>query len=152
LHCKVKNLVVKHECKDIRPRLFEIQPETVKFKCRLKIGQEKVLVKMTGFQFGLISDSCTTGHKLQGHTAQELFVNKWACHSNWSCVVLSPATTMLGLCFQNRLSKDLSLCAMPEEMKRMLARFREEIGIKDLSDKDCKQLLQQQVDRMSRMG
>jgi len=26
---QVKKLVVKHECEDIRPRLFEIQPETV---------------------------------------------------------------------------------------------------------------------------
>jgi len=96
---QVKKLVVKHECKDIRLRLFEIQPETVKFKSRLKIGQEKKRMKMTGFQFGLISNSCTTGHKLQGYTVQELFVNEWAYHSNWSYVVLSRVTTMLGLYF-----------------------------------------------------
>jgi len=110
------------------------------------------IVKMTGFLFGLISNSCMTGHKLQGCVAQELFVNEWACHSNWSCVVSSGVTTMLGPHFRNRLSKDLSLCAMPEEMKRMLARFREAIGIKDLSDDGCEQLLQWEVDRMSRMG
>ena len=86
------------------------------------------------------------------NTAQELFVNEWAYHSNWSYVVSSRVTTMLGLHFRNRLSEDLSLYAMPEEMKRMLTRFRAEIGIKQLSDEDYQQLLQQEVDRMSHMG
>ena len=149
---QVKKLVVKHECKDIRPRLFEIQPETVKFMCRLKIGHEKLMMKMTGFQFGLISNSCTTGHKLQGCTALELFVNEWAYHSNWSYVVLSRVTTMLGLYFRKPLDEDLTLYAMPEEMKRMLAKFREEICIKDLSDDNYNQLLQEEVGRMSCMG
>jgi len=41
---------------------------------------------------------------------------------------------------------------MPEEMKRMLAKFRGKIGTKDLSDDDHEQLLQQEADRMSCMG
>jgi len=66
---------------------------------RLKTGHEKVLLKMTGFQFGLISSSCTTEHKLQGCTALKLFVCDWAYHPNWLQVVLSPAMAMLDICF-----------------------------------------------------
>ena len=148
---QVKKLIVKHESKDILPRMFKIEPEKVKFNCRLKIGHEKVLVKMTGWQFSLISNSCTTGHKLQGYMALELFVNKWAYHSNWLYVVLSQVTKMLGLFFQKPLSKDLSLYAMPEEMKEMLKKFREDICIKELSDDDYAMFLHEEVGRMSRM-
>ena len=148
---QVKKLVVKHESKDIRPRTFDMVAETVKFNCRLKIQQAKVLVKMNGSQFSLISNSCTTGHKLQGYTALELFVNEWAYHSNWSHVVLSRVRTMLGLFFRTPLEEDLSLYEMPKEMKDMLAKFREEICIKDLSDDDYATLLQEEVARMDRM-
>lgn len=144
-------MVVKHESKDIRPRFFTVKSEKVKFKCHLKIGQERVLVKMSGSQFGLISNSCTTGHKLQGYTALELFVNEWAYHSNWTYVVLSRVRTMLGLFFRTPLSEDLSAYRMPEEMKSMLQGFRDKIGIKDLSDDDYNAFLRQEVDRMSRM-
>jgi AAA domain/Helitron helicase-like domain at N-terminus len=148
---QVKELVVKHESNDIRPRFFTVKSEKVKFKCHLKIGQERVLVKMSGSQFGLISNSCTTGHKLQGYTALELFVNEWAYHSNWTYVVLSRVRTMLGLFFRTPLSEDLSAYRMPEEMKSMLQGFRDKIGIKDLSDDDYNAFLRQEVDRMSRM-
>ena len=148
---QVKKLVVKHENKDIRPRCFEITPDDVKFYCKIKIGPERVRVQMKGQQLGLISNSCTTGHKLQGYTALELFVNEWAYHSNWSYVVLSRVTTMLGLYFRKPLSTDLSSYAMPEEMKRMLQGFRESIGIKQLSDEDYLRLLQEDAARMTRM-
>ena len=59
---------------------------------------------------------------------------------------------MLGSYFWKPLDEDLTLYAMPEEMKRMSAKFREEICIKDLSDNDYNKLLQEEVGRMSRMG
>jgi hypothetical protein len=96
---QIKQLVVKHENSDIQPRMFSVEAEKVNFFGKLKIGQEKTRVKMSGCQFGLISNACTTGHKLQGYTASELFVNEWAYHSNWPHVVVSRTTTMLGLFF-----------------------------------------------------
>ena len=52
---------------------------------------------MKGTQFPIISNSCTTGHKLQGYTVPKILVNDWYYGTNWAYIVLSRVKTMDGL-------------------------------------------------------
>jgi hypothetical protein len=47
------------------------------------------LVEMKGHQFSVLSNTATTGHKLQGATLDSLFVHEWNYKENWPYVVLS---------------------------------------------------------------
>ena len=91
---------------------------------------------MKGNQFPLISNSCTTGHKLQGCTVDDILVNSWHYAANWVYVVLSRVRTMAGLYIREPLSKDLSKYKKPSAMKQMIESFKERIGMKMLSEDD----------------
>ena len=47
------------------------------------------MVKMKATQLPVISNQATTGHKLQGASINQLFVNNWNYTTNWPYVVLS---------------------------------------------------------------
>ena len=57
--------LVQHEADDIVPQKFCVRPEEQTFECKIKIGDETVKAEMKGIQCPLMSNSCTTGHKLQ---------------------------------------------------------------------------------------
>jgi len=40
-------------------------------------------------RFPVLSNNCTTGHKLQGQTKESLFISAWFYGKNWPYVVLS---------------------------------------------------------------
>ena len=84
---------------------------------------------MKGMQFRLVSNSATTGHKLQGYTAKSLLVNDWQYQANWAYVVLSRVTTMAGLYFRQKLSEDLDKYKKDKRMLKMLDKFRETVAI-----------------------
>jgi hypothetical protein len=93
---------------------------------------------MKGKQFPIISNSATTGHKLQGCTLAELAVFEQFCGQNWMYVVLSRVRTMKGLYLAEPLDVDINKYAMPEKMKRMIADFKTRIGMNLYTENEYK--------------
>lgn len=143
---QVLSVEVKHEASDIIPATFNVKCEKFNFKAEMKIGTEEAIAGMSGKQFPLISNSCTTGHKLQGCTCSSLLVNDWHYGSNWPYVVLSRVKTMAGLYIARPLDEDLSKYEMPEEMKRMLNAFRSTISHEDITDEEYDAMLKDTAD------
>ena len=106
----------------------------------MKVGLDELYVRVQGTQFPLISNSCTTGHKLQGCSLQSILANTWYYGANWAYVVLSRVTTMFGLHMRKPLSKDLSKYKKPEAMKRMLEDFKNRIAVQMIDDSDYEDL------------
>ena len=129
---QIKSILVQHEAADIYPNRFEVVPKKFTFKAKFDTGYGKLEAGMSGKQFPLISNSATTGHKLQGCTAQTLLALEWNYRSNWPYVVLSRVTTMLGLYLAVDLTEDLSKLGMPAKMKAMLESFREKHSLQPI--------------------
>ena len=108
-----------------------------KFRCSMNVGDEQLTVSMQGTQFPLISNSCTTGHKLQGCTVTSTLANTWYYGANWACVVLSRVKTMNGLYLRVKLTRDLSKYAKPQAMKDMLQKFKSTIAVQLLDEEEC---------------
>ena len=137
---QVSSTLVEHECDTITPKLFEVFPETHSFVTKLHDKKESLdkdlFVRMKGNQFPLISNSCTTGHKLQGCTVDNTLVNSWHYGCNWVYVVLSRVRTHTGLYLRKRLSYDLLKCAQNEDMKKMLRLFEQTISVTYLTEEE----------------
>ena len=95
---------------------------------------------MRGLQFPIISNTCTTGHKLQGCTVDSILANDWFYGANWAYVVLSRVRTMAGLYLRKRLTRNLKKYAKPEAMKRMLKAFADSVQMEMLSDEEYTKL------------
>ena len=74
------------------------------------------MVKMKATQLPVISNQATTGHKLQGASINQLFVNNWNYTTNWPYIVLSRLRLSKGLYLCNKLSMDLTKYAMPWQL------------------------------------
>ena len=133
---------VQHENEDILPRQFHIEPQQFPFTCMMNLADEDRYIAMRGLQFPVISNTCTTGHKLQGCTVDSILANGWYYGANWAYVVLSRVRTMKGLSLTKRLTRDLQKYPKPETMKRMLKRFSETIEMEMISDKEYDSLLE----------
>jgi hypothetical protein len=136
----VKYVSVTHVVPDMEPPSFSVTTQNFSFSCALETCGGELTVAMKGEQFPIISNSCTTGHKLQGSTMDELLVDEWQYKQNWVYVVLSRVKTMKGLYIRTKLKEDLEKYEMPVEMKAMLRAFSDNIGIKDLTDEDYTRL------------
>ena len=79
---------------------------------------------MSGNQFPIISNTATTGHKLQGCSLDAILVNDWCYKANWVYVVLSRVKTLGGLYLRQELSYDLSKYQQSKAMKDMMESFQ----------------------------
>ena len=93
---QVISIVLKHNNPKILPNMFQLEPIEFRITARilkLKILQmkedDRKMVKMKATQLPVISNQATTGHKLQGASINQLFVNNWNYTTNWPYVVLS---------------------------------------------------------------
>ena len=93
---QVVSIVLKHNNPKILPNTFQLEP--IEFRITARILKPKLLrmkeddrkmVKMKATQLPVISNQATTGHKLQGASINQLFVNNWNYTTNWPYVVLS---------------------------------------------------------------
>ena len=93
---QVISIVLKHNNPKIIPNIFQLK--TVEFRITARILKPKLhqmkeddckMVKMKATQLPVISNQATTGHKLQGASINQLFVNNWNYTTNWPYVVLS---------------------------------------------------------------
>jgi hypothetical protein len=107
----------------MNPATYEVAARVTSFVARIEIGGETLLQPMKGRQFPLISNTATTGHKLQGCTLEVLLVNDWRYCKNWSYVVLSRVRTMEGLYMTQPLSLDLDNYLMDWRMTQMMKQF-----------------------------
>lgn len=133
---QVESIQVQHENDDILPPIFDIKVQDFTFKTKMQVGTEDLVAKMGGKQFPIISNTCTTGHKLQGCTVKELLCNAWHYTGNWAYVVLSRVKEMKGLHIRHRLTMDLKKYKMPQNMKDMLAAFEEKCALSQFTDED----------------
>ena len=106
----------------------------------MMVGLEELFAGMKGRQFPIISNSCTTGHKLQGRIMDSILANDWYYGANWVYVVLSRVKTMKGLFIQKPLSKDLKKYEKPAAMKEMLKKFQETISVEMFTDEEYEQM------------
>ena len=137
---QVEHILVEHECEDIVPRRFTIESQVTSFHCKMHLEGEKEWLALRGTQFPIISNSCTTGHKLQGCTVEDILANDWNFGANWVYVVLSRVKTMAGLYIRQKLPLKLEKYAKSQEMKDMIRKFAETINYEAISDSEYKQL------------
>ena len=137
---QVEHIVAEHECEDIVPRRFTIESQVTSFHCKMHLEGEKEWLALRGTQFPIISNSCTTGHKLQGCTVEDILANDWNFGANWVYVVLSRVKTMAGLYIRQKLPLKLEKYAKSQEMKDMIRKFAETINYEAISDSEYKQL------------
>jgi hypothetical protein len=81
---QVSHMELRHSNNRIVPSTFSLEPKTYTFEARFPVPEslsindkEFEMVKMKARQFPLISNTATTGHKLQGATMNKLFVHEW---------------------------------------------------------------------------
>ena len=137
---QVESISLEHENEDIVPRQFDLSAKTFNFQCRMQVGMEELYTGIRGDQFPIISNSCTTGHKLQGCTVDTILANDWYYGANWVYVVLSRVKTMSGLYIRKPLSFKLEKYDKPEDMKKMLQVFRERILIGEITLDEYREL------------
>ena len=133
---QVDSILVEHTNPDIIPSSFLVTHKSWPFQASIKIGGAKIKADMRGQQFPIISNSATTGHKLQGCSLDQLLVNDWEYKYNWAYVVLSRVRTMAGLYLQQPLSEDLEKYRMPQAMTDMLRSFEENKALQAISDSE----------------
>ena len=95
---QIESILVEHESSDITPRQFNVTVDEWTFSTKLEVGMEALKVSMQGSQFPIVSNSCATGHTLQGCTVDKILINDFNHQKNWPHVVLSCVKTMNGLC------------------------------------------------------
>ena len=124
---QVVSIVLKHNNPKIIPNMFQLK--LIEFRTTARILKPQLLqmkeddhemVKMKVTQLPVISNQATTGHKLQGASINQLFVNNWNYTTNWPYVVLSRLRSSKGLYLCNKLSTDLTKYAMPWELQKMI--------------------------------
>ena len=78
------------------PNTFKLEPIEFRITTRILKPQllrmkeaDREMLKMKATQLPVISNQATTGHKLQGASINQLFVNNWNYTTNWPYVVLS---------------------------------------------------------------
>ena len=127
---QVISIVLKHNNSKILPSTFKLEP--IEFRITARILKPQLLrmkhddretVKMKATQLPIISNQATTGHKLQGASINQLFVNNWNYTTNWPYVVLSRLRSSQGLYLRNKLSTDLTKYAMPWQLQKMIQRL-----------------------------
>lgn len=121
--CNTTSCIERHELTGVK-------------ECKMDIYGEKVPTKMRGDQCPIISNSCTTGHKLQGCTVDSILVNDWHYGQNWAYTVLSRVKTMAGLYLRTLLTEDLEKYRMSPDMLAMLDQFRRDFSLSPISVED----------------
>ena len=79
---QVNSICLEHENEDITPSQFELKSKTFNFQCQMNVNDAEFYTGMRGEQFPIISNSCTTGHKLQGCTVDAILANDWYYGAN----------------------------------------------------------------------
>ena len=132
---QVKELHLQHENDRIVPQHFSLNPTCHSFSTEIPTGpgwSESWSVTMKGTQLPVVSNTATTGHKLQGATLLELLVSELRYDKNWAYVVLSRVKTMKGLALKEKLSQDLEKYRCSSKLKTLLKKFEDNKQVKEI--------------------
>ena len=111
----------------------KINTKEFTFKCNYPLPQEmqfgtreaRHLLEMKGRQLPFVSNTATTGHKLQGATKDTLYIPYWHYGTpNWPYVVISRVRTRYGLFLGEKLNPDKDY-SMDSRIVRMLNYFQQ---------------------------
>ena len=145
---QIKRVILKHENEKARTEFFELEPKKIKFKMKVPIpevmqsggkgGKKHEWLRLSVVQLPIIANNATTGHKLQGATLKEIFVQVINNTKNWLYVVVSRVKTLEGLFLRQKIKKsDLKIYnAIPEKLTKMLGHFKKRIWKKPFEKKD----------------
>jgi hypothetical protein len=87
-------------------------------------------------QLPVVSNTATTGHKLQGSGVDSLFVSEWKNEASWIYVILSRVKTRNGLFLREELKPDIKLHAIPMLLQKKLRHFRSNCTRPDLDEEE----------------
>jgi hypothetical protein len=105
-----------------------MKPQTFSFTANLPLPFDLAAnipptrkLSLKAIQLPVVSNTATTGHKLQGATIDDLFVHAWnySCTS-WVYVVLSRVRTMKGLIFRKPLKWHPASFSVPGRLTNFL--------------------------------
>ena len=144
---QVSHIVLQHCNTNIEPQKFMLEPKDFSFTALMPIPDllqgesiQRNKSGMKGYQLPIVSNTATTGHKLQGSSMDVLFVHEWNYTTNWPYVVLSRVRTMEGLWFREPLKNDLKKYSLPEEYVSYRAKLLKKL-VERLSDEQRQDLL-----------
>ena len=110
---------------------FKVEPKEFFYSTNLRFPEmlsmetsDRATVRMKAQQLPFLSNSATTGHKLQGSTLKSLFVHCWRYERNWPYVVLSRVRTLAGLFLRLPLSSDPKKYSVPSGYTKMIQTMR----------------------------
>ena len=128
---QIEHVRLRHENPSVRPQRFALEPRKYSVYAffpkpgstsTAKINKDRMEMKFN--QLPIISNTATTGHKLQGSSVDCIFVQSWNYKDNWPYVVLSRVRTIDGLFLREPLSYDLKRYAMSPKLVKFVERFR----------------------------
>ena len=146
---QIDKLRLRHACGGVDPPVFDVFCDTHSVTAKWPVpshlrvsNKTDDLVRMKLNQFPVVSNTCTTGHKLQGKTVDAIFAWEWNYTTNWPHVVLSRVKTMDGVCLRTKLDCDLQKCEVPQDLTDMIARFKQ-FEPEHLDLAACEQILEE---------
>ena len=129
---QVECIVLRHQTKGMTDRLFKMKSDVHRVSAKWPMpkslqtsNKRDEMIPMVIHQFPIVRNSCTTGHKLQGKTEENIFIYEWHYGTNWPYVVLSRVTTMAGVFIREDLDEDVSKYCIPEELNYLLSSLRD---------------------------
>lgn len=128
---QIKYIRLRHTSCDINPPVFKLEPKKYHIRCKMPgTSSDRALnlkyhhLDMTCVHFNFISNTATTGHKLQGRSVDKLFVHTWSYRSNWVYVVLSRVRDLKGLYIRQPLQHLKTMLKVPKNLTDMLKNFK----------------------------
>jgi hypothetical protein len=111
---------------DKKEKIFYIRPKTFNCSVRAPVPKDiggyteaSVNLNVSLFQFPVLVNNATTGHKLQGQTKKNLIISVWSKKKNWNYVALSRVQTRKGLYLVTPLPPTTDF-SMSNDLRQML--------------------------------
>jgi hypothetical protein len=130
----VEKIRFEHTNRELVPREFELKAQSHYANAKWPVPERMLVagetsrteqVHMKFWQFPIVRNTCTTGHKLQGKTVTQIFIYNWGYKcTNWPYVVLSRVTEMKGVFLKTPLKRELNQYAVPPDLVRMMDKFK----------------------------
>ena len=118
---------------------FKIRPHENAYQVKFPIvefgEQMTIQTKIQLTHFDIVINHCTTGHKLQGKSLDQLVISEWNRTQNWAYVVLSRVRTLKGLFLLKPIPTNINFAPDPQYLG-MMERLRSTIlaSSDDVSD------------------
>ena len=146
---KFNLLISPHVNKDARPTHFSLAPKKFSGVARLPNEtqhmsspdiKDRTEIPMDLQQLPVVSNTATTGHKLQGSGVDHLFVSEWYNEASWIYVILSRVKTRRGLYLREELRPNIGLHKIPDSLRSKIRHFRANCTRPDLDTNEYNEI------------